>query len=554
MDRKNRYNIRTAAAFLSLLLFSLSSFAQNTDDIEKYLKDLPFPVQGISVPVFPDRVVNIIDFGAVGDGQTMNTVAINKAIEDCASKGGGMVIVPAGLWLTGPIMFKSNINLHLEKGALVLFSRDHKDYPVIKNPLKRAFEVTCPISGYGLENIAITGNGIFDGSGETWRPVKKDKMTEGQWKKLLASGGVVGPDGLYYPTQEALDGQQHLDSLRLKDKKLLTEKDYEPARDFLRPYMVMFYRCKNILFDGPTFQNSPKFVLYPTYCENVVIRNINVLNEWWAQNGDGIDINGGSNVLIYNCMVNAGDDGICMKSSKSKDYGADIFLQNVIISDCVVYHAHGGFVIGSNTDGGMHNISVTNCNFIGTDVGLRFKSSRGRGGLVDNIFVSNIYMKDIAREAILFDTYYESTNTGDSETQFEVNETTPRFEKFFLRNIFCNGAEQAVNITGLPEMPVQDIEFDNITISARTGFSSVEARNIRINKVNVIAEKGAIYDLKNSQDYMMKDITLPARPGLFMKVKGATTEKIEIQSSELSKIKNSIEFSEGAKENSVKVK
>lgn len=452
---------KIANTFFLLLLSIITSFAQGNDDVKEHLKDLPFTMPVINTPVFPDRSVNIKDCGAVGDGQTMNTDAFKKAIDQCASQGGGAVIVPPGLWLTGPILFKSNINLHLEKGALVIFSKNHQDYTTRTEG--NSIKVNPLISGYNLNNIAITGDGIFDGSGDTWRPVKKVKVTEDQWKKLIASGGTVGNENIYWPPQ--------------KDKNI--EKK--------RPYMVMFAKCKQVLLDGPTFQNSPMFVINPHFCENMIIRNIKVLNEWWAQNGDGIDISGGKNIMIYNCLVNAGDDGICMKSSRNNKYNGNACLQNIVISDCVVYHAHGGFVIGSNTDGGMKNIAVNNCNFIYTDVGLRFKSARGRGGLVENIYIKNIFMKDIAREAILFNTYYENNQT--QKMKYEVNETTPRFQKFFLQNIYCNNAKQAIDITGLPEMPIQNINLSNIVISARHGISSIDTKNIHMNKVHILPEK-----------------------------------------------------------------
>jgi polygalacturonase len=275
----------------------------------------------------------------------------------------------------------------------------------------------------------------------------------------------------------------------------------------------------------------------------MIIRNINVLNEWWYQNGDGIDINGGKNILIYNCTVNAGDDGICMKSSKSSNYKQYPALQNVVISNCVVYQGHGGFVIGSNTDGGMKNISVSNCNFIGTDIGLRFKSSRNKGGLVENIFINTIYMKDIVNEAILFDTYYE-TSGNQEQTLQPVNEKTPRFRKFNISNIICTGAGKAVTITGLPEMPVQDIELNNITISAKYGFSSTDAQNIRLNTVTIIPLKSTVYTLNNCRDFVMKNLTCPKNTPLYMKLEGKNTSNIQLVNTDLSKAEKDFELGE----------
>jgi DNA sulfur modification protein DndE len=543
--------------FVTLAVLFLSGFMSNSLDAQAtekkladYLTDLPFAMPKVTEPSFADQSFNIVDYGAIGNGLTLNTEAFAKAIDACSGKGGGKVIVPAGIWLTGPIVFKSNVNLHLEKGALILFSRDHRDYPIIKMPKSSKFSVISPISGSDLENIAITGDGIIDGSGDTWRPVKKAKTTASQWKDLLSSGGVVSADGsMYWPTQEAMDGEAYLKKLSTL-KRPLTTKDFEPARDFARPYMVLFQRCNNVLFDGPTLQNSPKFVLYPSDCNNVVIRNTKIFNEWWAQNGDGIDISGGKNIVIYKCLVNAGDDGICMKSSKSKSHDNEPGLQNVVISDCVVYHAHGGFVIGSNIDGGMSNIAVSNCNFISTDVGLRFKSSRGRGGLVENIYVKDIYMKGIATQAILFDTYYESKEAA-SDVEHTVNEKTPIFQKFHISNIYCIGAEQAVKITGLPEMPIRDIELTNIVISAKKGFTSKDAQNIRMTNATIIPESGVVYSIANSRDMVLKNLTCPAGTGTFLKLDGKTTSNIQLTGTDLSAAKKPVEFGKDVTQNAL---
>jgi polygalacturonase len=438
-----------------LCLISIMSIAS---DAMFGQSELPFNMPKVEEPIFPNHTVSIKDFGAVGDGVKMNTDAIRRAINQCAEDGGGTVIIPAGLWITGPIEMRSNINLHIERGALVIFSKNHNDYPLDE----KGKSVISPISGEKLNNIAFTGEGVFDGSGDTWRPAKKSKFTDEQWKQMIANGGTIDDQGILWP------------------------KGVNPQKD-LRTYMVLLTRCTKVLFDGPTFQNSPKFVIVPRYCENLTMRNLKVLNEWSAQNGDGIDVSSGKNIIIKNCMLNVGDDGICMKSSGKSNGTAS--LQNVIISDCVVYHAHGGFVIGSNTDGGMHNIFVSNCNFMYTDVGLRFKSARDRGGLVDNIFVKNIYMKNIANEAILFDTYYEDKAVGKSTTSPAVTDKTPHFCKFTIENVYCNEANQAIKITGLPEMPIEDVTFNNIKITAKSGITRQYEKNIVMNDVDIITTK-----------------------------------------------------------------
>ena len=403
----------------------------------QYTSGLPFTMPEIQVPTFPDRTISIVEYGAIADGQTMNTNAFANAIQACVQGGGGKVVVPVGVWLTGPIKLESNVNLHVERGAVILFSKNRDDYPLVPSPTPTSKNFSCasPISGYKLENVAITGDGIIDGSGEVWRPKKIGKYFPTEWKKIINSGGVVSEDGkMWWPSEQAMHGGEYLKSLG-QGKKTITKEDFANARDFLRPHMVEFYRCKRILLDGPTFQNSPKFNIHPGQCEEVVIRNIRVLNPWNAQNGDGIDITSSHNVIIYNCTVDVGDDAICLKSGsieKGRDWTAA--CENIIVADCIVYHGHGGFVIGGETYGGTRNVSIRNCTFIGTDVGLRFKSSRDQGGLTENIYIDSIQMKYISNEAMLFDMYYEDDKpqSGKPHTSAPVTERTPRVTKIFI--------------------------------------------------------------------------------------------------------------------------
>jgi polygalacturonase len=527
---------------------SISAQSDLQAEVNAYLQNLPFKMLPIKAPVFQDKTFNISGYGAVGDGQTLNTTAIRNAIEACAGAGGGSVIIPKGLWLTGPIELKSNVNLHADRGALIIFTPDHKEYPIIKFP-HRGFEVASPIYGADLENVALTGDGIFDGAGDTWRPVKKAKTTESQWKSLLKSGGVVDDKGtMWWPTKEAMDGAEFIKNLK-KNKKKLSAEDFLPARDFLRPNMIFLINCKNVLIDGITVKNTPKFSLYPTLCDNLIIRDVKVNNEWWAQNGDGIDINTSKNVLVCKCTVNAGDDGICMKSSNYGNTGEPL-LQNIVIRDNTVYHAHGGFVIGSNIDGGIKNIYVENCDFVNTDVGLRFKSARGRGAVAEDIYISNIYMKDISNEAILFDTYYEQ-KANRSDEKFPVNERTPVFKNFFMNNIYCEGARQAVLVMGLPEMPVQGINITNSVISAGKGFSSKFAEGFTLENVRILPEIGNVFSLNESSNFVIDNGYCPPGTNVFMSVEGKGSVNIKIVKTDLSGAKSAVEYGADADHNSV---
>src|SRR5699024_1440488 len=335
------------------------------EPVPDYLyEDLAFDMDKVEVPHFPDYSVNVLDFGAVGDGETLNSEAINEAIAHVSEHGGGKVIIPAGIWLTGPIMLKSNVNLHVERGALVLFSENKDLYPLIKTSFEGLDTWRClsPISGEDLENIAITGQGVFDGSGGAWRPVDKSQLTKDQWEEKVASGGVVTDDGkTWYPSKESMRGDTETFNVPLNRT---TKEEFLEVKDFLRPVMVSIRNSKNILIDGLTFQNSPALNLHPLLSQNIIIRNLTIRNPVYAWNGVGLDLESSKNVVIYNNSFDVGVDAICIKSGKNEDgRRRGMPTENVIIRDNVVFRAHGGFVVGSEMSGGVRNIDVSNMTF-----------------------------------------------------------------------------------------------------------------------------------------------------------------------------------------------
>lgn len=513
-------------------LISISAVGYAQPDVHErtladYVHTAPFPFTLWEKPDIPNRIFNIVQFGAKPDGQTLNTKFIQQAIDTCAAAGGGVVVIPPGLWLTGPIELRSHIELHLDRGAMLLFTPDHSQYPIIQPPRSSSFVVASPISGYDLEDVAITGEGIIDGSGDSWRPVKKEKLTAAQWKALLQKGGVLGDNGkIWWPSAEARDGEQYLKKLKQSGKKL-TAADFLPARDYMRPYMVWLVRCKNVWIEGVTLKNSPKFALYPNYCEQVMIKDVKVNNEWWAQNGDGIDISGGKNIIIYRCTVNAGDDGICMKSSPSRYADSSAALQQVLIADCIVYHGHGGFVIGSNTDGGIRNVYVTNCNFIDTDTGIRIKSRRGSGGWVRDIYIDRIYMHDIANEAVLFDTYYEQSSASDTAAQ-PVTPETPHFTDFHLSDIQVSGAASAIVIRGLSEMPVERIFFTDMHMQTDRGMQLDYAKDIAFRNVEIKPATMPLVKLWNANEIDLTGLTFSSQTSAQLIISGPASRHIRI--------------------------
>ncbi|MGB3007694.1 MAG: glycoside hydrolase family 28 protein, partial [Chitinophagaceae bacterium] len=521
--------------------FPLLSIAQN--------RKLPIVIS----PKFKKDTLNIKKFGAVSDGYTLNTKSINEAIDALSKKGGGVILVPSGLWLTGPVVLKSNINLHLSYGATLLFTEDKSQYPLIKANWEGLPQMRnqSPISATGVNNIAITGKGIIDGNGDPWRAVKSDKLTASQWKKLVASGGVLSEDKkTWYPSEGFLKGSK----MPANPGLITPDKDaafYEGIKDFLRPNLVLLTNCKHILLEGVTFQNSPAWCLHPLMSEHLTVRNVFVKNPWYAQNGDGIDVESCKNVLIENSIFDVGDDALCIKSGRDAEGRKRAMpTQDVIIRGCTVYSSHGGFVIGSEMSGGAKNIYVSNCTFIGADIGLRFKTTRGRGGVVENIFINNIYMKDIPAEAILFDMYYMAKDpvalAGEKRElpkveMKPVDETTPSFRNFHISNVYCNGAAKAIFIRGLPEMHVKDIVLENMVLQADKGIDIQEATGITFKNIKVISkETDPVIDIVQSDKLLFNNITYKEGSKLLFRINGERSSNIIIKNTDASGAKEKI--------------
>lgn len=519
----------------------------------------------ITSPKFKKDTLSIVKAGAVPDGFTLNTKAINSSIEAMSKKGGGVVLVPAGLWLTGPVVLQSNVNLHLATGATLLFTKDKTQYPLIEANWEGLPQMRnqSPISATGARNIAITGKGIIDGNGDVWRAVKKDKFTESQWKKKVESGGVLSEDKkTWYPSAGFLKGSK----MPANPGMIVPGRDrafYDSIKDFLRPNLVLLTQCKNILLEGVTFQNSPAWCLHPLMCEQLTVRNIFVKNPWYAQNGDGIDVESCKNVLIENSVFDVGDDALCMKSGRDAEgRKRGMPTENVIIRGCTVYAAHGGFVIGSEMSGGARNMYVSNCTFIGTDIGLRFKTTRGRGGVVENIFIKDIYMKDIPAEAILFDMYYMAKDpvalAGEKRElprveAKPVDETTPVFRNFHISNVYCSGAEKGIFLRGVPEMHVQNIVLENMVLQADKGIDVQEASNITFRNIRLeTKDSNPVVDVTQSDALTFDKITTKAGSTLFFRFNGDKTKNIVIKNTDLNKASQSTSFELGAKEEELK--
>jgi polygalacturonase len=350
----------------------------------------------------------------------MNTSAIQAAIDACAEKGGGTVKFAGGIFLSGPIVLKSNIDLHIARGATLLGSSNHADYPEITEFRNAALQPLVSVAN--AANISITGHGVIDGAGESW------------WREAHARGdhGVMG-------------------------------------KGMLRPRLIVFDHCRHILMKDVTVQNSPFWQIVPYYSRDITIRNIRVLADPRSPNTDAIDPFSSSDVRIEHVYADVGDDNVAIKSGQANSPGPDEPSRNIVIANCTFIHGHG-ISIGSEIAGGAQNITVSNIHFAETDNGIRIKANRDRGNDVSHLSFRNIYMNNV-RTAILISEYYPRMLPPPGEDALQpVTRLTPHFHDILIENLHGTGSNTAGVIIGLPESPVRDVVLKNVSIQAKTGF------------------------------------------------------------------------------------
>lgn len=428
------------------------------------LKEMEKVRKQIKAPKFKNRDYNIVDFGAKGDGVTKNTEAFKKAIEACNAKGGGRVVVPAGKFLTGPIYLKSNVNLHLQEGSTIVFSRDTKDYPLV---LTRWEGMDCmnyspQIYAYEEKNIAITGKGTLDGnaSKEHWWP----------WKGQTQHGWKQGE-----PNQKPARDSLHV----LMRNKVDPRKRIFGDGHYLRPYMLQPYNCKNILIQGVKMINSPMWFISPVMSENIIVEKVHI--ESHGPNTDGCDPDACKNVLIKDCYFDTGDDCIAIKSGRDEDgrgYGRP--AENHIIENCIMKDGHGGVVIGSEIAGGARNIYAVNNQMSSPelDIILRIKTSSSRGGVIENIFLKDTKVGTYKIAAVHCNMFYEKPGNF-----------MPTIRNIWVENLDVqDGGQYGVFVNAYKESPVKNLRMVNSTIrSVETPIKTdhvqdMELQNVFINE------------------------------------------------------------------------
>ena len=451
---------------LLIITLMLLALPLRGGDYSRYYQGLPIPLQEPDAPVIPGFTVNVADYGGVPDGVTLNTAAFEKALKDIEKNGGGHLVVPAGIWLTGPIVLKDRTDLHLEKGAIVLFSPDKQDH------LRSDGKVSPAITASKRKDVSISGEGIIDGNGEWWRAVKRSKVSDVEWTDYHRMGGTDAENGtLWYPF-----GLKHYGDIA---------PDYR-SQEKMRAHLIRFTDCERVSVSGVTIQNAPRFHLVPQRCKHVAIVGVTVRCPWNAQNGDGIDLMQSTDVLVADCRVDVGDDGICLKAGAGAAALAAGPTARVLVRGNTVFRAHGGFVVGSEFSGGLSDVVVFDNVFSGTDTGLRFKSAPGRGGRSSNVYISRTYMSDIRDQAIVFETGYVNVQVGEQGSMEDTQEFQPDFTDIHVEDLVCRDARIGIAVKGTPQT-VHDISLRRCTIFCSEQLSDVpEGISLKMEDVRLL--------------------------------------------------------------------
>lgn len=378
------------------------------------------------------------DYGAKGDGRAKDTLAIQAAIDACATKGGGTVRLRAGTFLSAPIILKSNITLQIEKGATLLGSSDHNDYPHKQE--FRAPGLQSLVSAMNASNVSIVGEGTIDGAGESWWSTARSTK----------NAGVMGAP-------------------------------------FLRPRLVVFDRCTHVLVEGITIQNSPMWQLVPYYSHDITIRNVRILAPADSPNTDAIDPFSSSNVRIEHVLADVGDDNVAIKSGAANSSGPDEPSRDITITDCTFLHGHG-LSIGSELAGGAQNIRAQHIRFKGTDNGIRLKSNRDRGNDVGPVFISDVDMVEV-KNALIVSEFYPKVLPPDPDPPQPVTRLTPHFHDITIEKLNATGVELAGVIVGLPEAPIKGIILRNVLVTANRGLTIGDAE-VLTDRVKIEAKEG----------------------------------------------------------------
>ncbi|MDD9266991.1 glycoside hydrolase family 28 protein [Paenibacillus sp. GCM10023248] len=459
---------------------------------------------------------DILAYGAVGDGLTDNSAAIAAAIEACDAGGGGTVVVPAGTYVTGRIELRSRMTLELEAGSLLLFDTDFERYPVVPTRWSgyECYGVSPLIYGRGLKQVTIKGQGVIDGQGSAWWQVYRqlrrgEKVDNALTREIAAKNAVL--------TETVRSNIVEWDS------------------QFLRPPLLQLIDCEEVSLEGVTLQNSPFWNTHLVYCKDVHIHGVKIKNPSDTPNGDGMDIDSCTNVRISDCFFDVGDDCLCIKSGIDED-GRRVGKpsENIVITNCTMLRGHGGVVLGSEMAGGIRNVVISNCIFLGTDRGIRMKTNRARGGYIKNILVSNIYMEDVFCPLTINSFYRHGVDESNpliaSPAAVAVTESTPVIDHVRIQQVTAKGCRASAGfIYGLPEMPIRDVQLSHVHIEmtldpeekgdepdmvrekiimAGDGMLCKHVEDMELHHVRIETRQGPALRLENVRDMEVHDLRM----------------------------------------------
>jgi polygalacturonase len=435
-----------------------------------------------------------VNHGADASGNIKCTMIINNLIDSLAARGGGTLFFPSGTFLTGPIIMKSNITLYLDAGSTIKFSEDFDDYlPMVQSRWEdiRVKNFRSQIYAYRCENIAIRGDGHLDGQGKIWwdflRKVNSGEKVDKKWQNVFER----------------------------ENANLLAKNAYISSKNnFLRPPMVATYECKNVLIEGVSFTNPPFWTIMPAFTDNITITGLTIENPDNSPNTDGIDPSSCRNVHISNCHISVGDDCIVIKSGRDEDgREANSPTENITIDNCTMLKGHGGVVIGSEMSGGVRRVTISNCVFEGTDRGIRIKTTRGRGGVVEDIRVSNISMYNMVNEGILITLRYQPSR------EEKLSERTPAVNNIQLSGINIRGAERPIAVYGIEEKDVTQVSFNDFQIFSQKGIILENASGISFHDMKMEIAEGSPLDAKESKKitWDLISVTTPATDQPYLK-------------------------------------
>ncbi|VXB54430.1 Glycoside hydrolase [Flavobacterium sp. 9AF] len=469
-----KYNFKIKGIFCLLLTVTIFASCNqnkekqtNTIQEDKYTSQLDAIIKNVQEPKFKNAIYNIKDFGAIADGKTLNSMAIKKAIDKCAKEGGGIVLVPSGKYLTGPIHLESNVNLHLEEKAEIIFSTNPNDYlPLVHTSFEgiELMNYSPLIYAYKKNNIAITGKGILNGQANenNWWP----------WKGSTSEGHTYG----YQEGQPSQKDSLNLPTLMdMGQNNVPVEQRIFGTNHYLRPNFIEPFECTNVLIKDITILNAPFWIIHPIKCNAVIVDNVNIKSH--GPNNDGCDPEYSKNVIIKNSTFNTGDDCIAIKAGRDAEgRRVAISSENIVVQNCKMIDGHGGVVIGSEMSAGVKNVFVENCSMDSPNLerAIRIKTNTRRGGIVDGVYVKNLKVGEV-KEALL------KINLKYSIYDNQEGSFIPKVKNIFLEDVTVkNSGKYVILADGLENSIIENIQFKNVSVdTVQNNFSLKNVNNVK---------------------------------------------------------------------------